>query len=84
MNFLFAVSLLTLLIFYFTGRFVILKAVSAAAAVAVPYFIAGYTLATLMLTVLVVAKTAIRFEAIATAARAREPTSRSVAAQLLL
>ena len=86
MNILFAFSILTLLGFYFGGRFVLVKFVEALAPPLVPYFIAAYTLAALMLTVLIVAKTTIRLEGVSMAARASPAStlSLSVVAQGLL
>ncbi|UCH49183.1 MAG: hypothetical protein JSU95_05185 [Betaproteobacteria bacterium] len=83
-NLLFAFSMLTLLVFYFAGRFVLVKIVAAVTPSLVPYFIAGYTLVALMLTVLIVAKTTIRLEAMSSAARARRPNARYFVAQVLL
>ena len=84
MNILFAFSILTLLGFYFGGRFVFVQIVEALAPAIVPYFIAAYTLAALMLTVLIVAKTTIRLEAVSMAARASPASALSVVAQVVL
>ena len=84
MNLLFSFSILTLLVFYFAGRFVLVKIVAAMAPPLVPYFIAAYTLAALMLTVLIVAKSTIRLEAASMAARARSPDGRYFVALALL
>ena len=84
LNFLFAVSILTLLVFYFAGRFVVLKVIVAFAPAAAPYFIAACALAALMLTVLVLAKTVIRLDALSAAARWQKASMRSVAAQMTL
>ncbi len=84
LNFLFSVSLLTLLLFYVAGRFAILKLILAIAPALAPYFIAAYTLVALMLTVLVVAKTANRLGTVSTAARGQDATGRTFAAQGVL
>lgn len=84
LNFLFAVSILTLLAFYLPGRFIFHKAILALAPALAPYFIAAYMLAALMLTVLVLAKTVIRLDAISSLARARKSTARTILAQSVL
>jgi hypothetical protein len=84
LNFLFAVSISTLLAFYLAGRFVIHKAIVALAPALSPYFIAAYMLAALMLTVLVLAKTVIRLDAVSSVARAGKMTSRTVVSQAVL
>ncbi len=84
LNFLLAVSMLSLLLFYFAGRFLFLKALLAIAPTLTPYFTAAYGLAALMLTVLVLAKTVIRLTPISSAARAREAGLRSLPAQAVL
>ncbi|UCD68769.1 MAG: hypothetical protein JSW48_01265 [Betaproteobacteria bacterium] len=83
-NILFAFSILTLLAFYFGGRLVLVEIVEALAPPLVPYFIAAYILVALMLTVLIVAKTTIRLEAVSMASRTSPASARSVAAQGLL
>ncbi len=83
-NILFTFAILTLLGFYFGGRYVLVPIVGALAPPLVPYFIAAYTLAALMLTVLIVAKTTIRLGAVSMAARARPAGALSLAAQGLL
>lgn len=83
-NFLFSFSILTLLVFYFAGRFVLVKIVAAVAPPLVPYFIAAYALAALMLTVLIVAKSTIRLEAASMGARGRSPDGRYFVALALL
>ena len=84
MNILFAFSILTLLGFYFGGRFVLVKVVEALAPPLVPYFIAAYTLAALMLTVLIVAKATVRLGGVSMAARASPAGGLSVVAQGVL
>lgn len=84
LNFLLAVSMLTVLLFYFAGRFVFLKALLAVAPASAPYFTAAYGLAALMLTVLVLAKTVIRLGSVSTAARTSEAGLRLLAAQAIL
>ena len=84
LNFLFSVSILILFVFGFAGRFFIIKAVSAIVPGLTPYFIAAYVLATLALTVLAVARIAIRLGPVATAARSRALAVRGYGAQILL
>ncbi len=82
-NFLFSISLLILLLFYLGGRYVFLHVVSGLAPGLVPYFIAAYILAALMLMVLAVAKVVIRLEAVSSVARARRLTLNGYGAQVL-
>lgn len=56
LNFLLAVAMLTVLLFYFAGRFLLLKAVMGIDPTLAPYFTAAYGLGALMFTVLVLAK----------------------------
>ncbi len=84
LNLLFAFSMSTLLVFYFAGRFVLVKIVATVAPSMVPYFIAAYTLAALMLTVLILAKTMIRLGGVSTAARGRRLNVRFFVAQVML
>jgi hypothetical protein len=84
LNFLFAVSILTVLLFYFVGRFVILQVILASAPALAPYFSAAYALAALMLTVLVLAKTVIRLGPVSTVVRYRKAGMRSGVAQVAL
>jgi hypothetical protein len=84
MNFLLAVSMLTVLTFYLVGRFVLLELLLATAPALTPYFTAAYGLAALMLTVLVLAKTVIRLAPITLAARNRKAGVHSLPAQATL
>ena len=84
LNFLFAVSALTLLLFYLSGRFVFLEAILAVAPSGAPYFSAAYALVALMLSVLVLAKTVIRLGRVSAIARHRGADFRSFIAQLTL
>ncbi len=84
LNFLLAVSLLTLLAFYLAGRLLFLKALLAWAPTLTPYFTAAYGLAALMLTVLVLAKTVIRLGPVSSAARTHEAGLSSLLAQAAL
>lgn len=83
-NFLFSVSILTLLLFYFAGRFALLQILSTVAPYLAPYFIAAYALAALMLMVLVVAKLVIRLDAISSKARSQRPALLGYVAQVSL
>ena len=83
-NFLFSISLLILLLFYFAGRFVLFNAISGVAPGLAPYFIAAYILAALMLMVLAVAKIVIRLNPISAIARSQRPTVHGYSAQVLL
>lgn len=83
-NLLFAFSISSLLVFYFAGRLILIKIVAAVAPSMVPYFIAAYTLAALMLTVLIVAKTTVRLAGFAMAARASRVSTRFFVAQVML
>ncbi len=76
--------MLTVLLFYFAGRFLLLKAVQGFDPSLAPYFTAAYGLGALMLTVLVLAKTVIRLGAISSAARTRVGGSRSLLVQAVL
>lgn len=84
LNFLLAVALLTVLLFYVAGRFLLLKAVLGFDPALAPYFTAAYGLGALMLTVLVLAKTVIRLVPISSAARVRRGGLRSLLAQAVL
>lgn len=84
LNFLLAVSALTLLLFVLAGRFVLLKPIQAWVPALIPYLLAAYILAALMLTVLIVAKIVIRLGAISTAVRARLSGHTGIAAQFAL
>ena len=80
----FAFAMSTLLVFYFAGRFVLVRIVATVAPSMVPYFIAAYTLAALMLTVLIVAKTTIRLGGYSMAARGRKVQARFFVTQAML
>jgi len=81
-NFLFSISILILLLFYFAGRFVFVVVISRIAPGLVPYFISAYVLAALMLMVLAVARVVIRLDAISAAARAQRLTLRAYTSQI--
>jgi hypothetical protein len=80
-NFLFSVSVLTLLAFAFAGRFVIFKSISAIAPGLTHYFIAAYVLAVLALTALVLARLAIKLGPTASQARTRSASISGYGAQ---
>ncbi|HUU73742.1 MAG TPA: hypothetical protein VMW70_14025 [Burkholderiales bacterium] len=84
LNFLFAVAFLTVLVFFFVGRFLILEGLMASAPSLAPYFTAAYALAALMLTVLVLAKTVIRLNPATSVARYRKAGLRTGFAQAIL
>ena len=84
LNFLLAVSILTLLGFYLAGRFLFLKALLSLAPGLAPYFTAAYGLAALMLTVLVLAKTVIRLAPLSSAAPFRQAGLHTLLAQTAL
>jgi len=84
MNFLFSISILALLLFYFAVRFVFVPVISAVAPAVVPYFIAAYVLSVLMLTVLGIAKVVMRLNAASSAARTQRVAIRGIGAQVVL
>lgn len=84
LNFLLAVSASVLIAFYIVGRFALVEVVERIAPALVPYFVAAYALAALMLTVLALAKTVIRLDRLSAAARHHRVRVATVLAQLVL
>ena len=81
LNFLFAVSASIVIAFYVVGRFVLFEAIVRIAPEFAPYFVAGYALSALMLTVLFLAKSVIRLERTSAGARGRSPRAATFLAQ---
>jgi hypothetical protein len=84
LNFLFSTAMLSALLFYDVGRFLVFNMIGQLAPDLAPYVMAAYTLAALMLTVLVLAKTVIRLNAVSSAARGTRGRPASMFAQLIM
>lgn len=83
-NFLLGAASLSVLVFFFIGRFLILEGLTAVAPSLTPYFTAAYILSALMLTVLILAKTVIRLNPATSVARYQKAGVLTGVAQVLL
>ena len=83
-NFLLGAASLSVLVFFFIGRFLILEGLAAVAPSLTPYFTAAYILSALMLTVLILAKTVIRLNPATSVARYQKAGVLTGFAQVLL